>query len=66
MVLDRLVMHKWVVDPKKCKFFVKTVDFCGNQISEGVRRPALGRMVPLAKWEIPKTISALRVFFGFY
>ena len=45
-VLDRLVEHQWVVDPKKCKFFVKTVGFCGNQISEGVCRPAPGRMLP--------------------
>ncbi len=33
LVLDRLVGHKWVVDKKKCKFFVKTVDFCGSQLS---------------------------------
>jgi hypothetical protein len=64
-VMEALHEHKLVADQKKCKFFVKEVEFCGH-ILGGVRwRPAPGKLMALEKWEEPKTVTALRGFLGF-
>ena len=31
----------------------------------GVRRPAPGKLRAIEKWELPKTVTALRAFLGF-
>ena len=54
-----------VCDKKKCKLFVKEVQFCGHILGGGTRRPAPGKLMAIEKWEIPKTISDLRSFLGF-
>ena len=32
---------------------------------EGVRKPAPGKLRAIEKWEVPRTVTALRVFLGF-
>ena len=41
------------------------MEFCGHILGKGVRRPAPGKLLPIEKWETPKTISQLRSFLGF-
>ena len=45
--------------------FIKEVEFCGHCLREGVTKPLPGRLLSLEKWELPKTITALRSFLGF-
>ena len=63
-VLDRLAEHKWVVDPKKCVFFARRVEFCGHVLGEGNVDPSPGKMAAVQLWEPPTTIIALRAFLG--
>ncbi len=60
--MELLKIDKIVADPKKCKFFEKEVEFCGHILGNGTRRPAPGKLRAIEKWEVPKTISELRVF----
>ena len=53
-VLAALGEHKLVADQKKCKFFVKEVEFCGHILGGGKRRPAPGKLMALEKWEPPE------------
>ena len=64
-VLRALEVNRMVVDRKKCKFFVKEVEFCGHILGKGQRRPAPGKLMALEKWEEPQTVTALRGFLGF-
>ena len=64
-VMELLKIDKFVADPKKCKFFVKEVEFCGHILGNGTRRPAPGKLRAIEKWEVPKTMSELRAFLGF-
>jgi hypothetical protein len=63
IVVDKA--DQFVADPKKCKFFVKEVEFCGHILGHGTRRPAPGKLMAIEKWELPETITALRAFLGF-
>ena len=58
-VLDRLAEQKWVVHPRKCKLFVKQVEFCGHLLGNGRLRPARGKMSAVQHWEPPPTVTAL-------
>ena len=64
-VMEQLREHRLVADRKKCQFFVKEVEFCGHVLGGGKRRPAPGKLLALEKWEVPKTVTALRGFLGF-
>lgn len=64
-VLEALKANKLVADSKKCKFFVREVEFCGHILGGGARRPAPGKLMALEKWEEPRTVTALRGFLGF-
>ena len=64
-VLKVLAEERLVVDPKKAKLFVTEVEFCGQILGGGTRRPAPGKLQAIEKWEVPTTISALRAFLGF-
>ena len=63
-VMKTLEEEKFVVDDK-AKFFVSEVEFCGQVLGFGNRRPAPGKLMAIEKWEVPKTITALRAFLGF-
>ena len=64
-VMENLRSQVLVADPKKCRFFVKQVEFCGHILGGGVRRPAPGKLAAIEKWETPKNIHELRAFLGF-
>ena len=64
-VMEVLKVEKFVCDPKKCPFFVKEVEFCGQILGGGTRRPAPGKLMAIEKWPVPKTITELRSFLGF-
>ena len=63
--LDGLKAADFVASGPKCSFFIKDVEFCGHCLREGVTKPLPGRLLSLEKWELPKTITALRSFLGF-
>ena len=63
-VLERLEEQEIVCSPTKSKFFCLEVEFCGHILRDGKRSPAPGKLLPLQKWEPPKTITELRSFLG--
>ena len=63
-VLETLEEHRLVCCPKKSHFFMTEVEFCGHILREGRRSPAPGKLLPIQKWEVPKTVTALRGFLG--
>jgi hypothetical protein len=62
--METLKKEQFVVDDK-AKFFVSEVEFCGQILGNGMRKPAPGKLMAIEKWEVPKTITALRAFLGF-
>ena len=62
--LDELAKNKILISPKKMQLFMTKVEFCGHLLSEGKREPAPTKLLAVQKWELPKTISALRGFLG--
>ena len=64
-VLDTLRQHNLVCDKSKVQMFQREVEFCGQIIGHGKRKPAPGKLTALEKWNRPKTISELRSFLGF-
>eukprot|EP00667_Euglena_gracilis_P000113 EG_transcript_113 len=64
-VLEVLKTELLVADEFKAKLFVEEVEFCGQILGNGTRRPAPGKLRAIEKWEVPKTITALRAFLGF-
>ena len=63
--LDALNTAQLVASGPKCQFFVKEVEWCGNVLRAGVRKPMPGKLSAIAKWELPLTVTALRSFLGF-
>jgi hypothetical protein len=49
--LEALKEHKLVADQKKCKFFVKDVEFCGHILGGGKGKPSPGKLMALEKWD---------------
>jgi hypothetical protein len=64
-VLNRLREHQLVCDKSKAQMFQREVEFCGQLIGHGMRRPAPGKLSCLEKWQRPKSVSELRSFLGF-
>ena len=64
-VLELLKKEGFIIDPKKCHFFVDEVEFCGHILGGGIRRPAPGKLSAISNWERPKNITELRAFLGF-
>ena len=62
--MERLNEQNVVCSPEKSKFFQLEVEFCGHILRDGQRFPGPGKLIPLQKWEIPTTITALRSFLG--
>jgi len=53
-----------VSSPAKSAFFQREVEFLGHVICEVVRKPSSGKLLPLQKWEISRTITELRLGLG--
>ena len=64
-VLLLLQKGHWVVDFKKCNFFVHKVEFCGHILENGTRKISPGRFLAMEKWPAPTTVTSLRAFLGF-
>ena len=64
-VMEVLKENRLVADKKKCHLFVREVEFCGQLLSNGTRRPMPGKLMAIEKWEAPRTITELRGFLGF-
>ena len=64
-VLSELDKQNMVCKPTKASLFVKEVEFAGNVVGHGQRRPMPGKLPSLHHWEKPQTISELRSFMGF-
>jgi hypothetical protein len=64
-VLELMRKDKFVADKRKCRLFVKEVEFCGHVLGGGARRPSPGKLMAIEKWELPQTITGLRAFLGF-
>ena len=64
MVLDILDKNQLICGPKKDKFFLERVEFCGSLLRNGTRQPSPGKLLAIQKWKRPETISALRGFLG--
>ena len=62
--LDVLNTARLVASGPKCQFFVKEVEWCGNVLRDGVRKPMPGKLSAIAKWELPATVTALCSFLG--
>ena len=63
-VLETLKKYELVTDPKKVHLFMQEVEFCGHILREGRRSPAPGKLLAIRKWEMPRTVTALRGFLG--
>ena len=63
-VLVDLAVHNIFVDPRKAKFFMEEVEFCGHVLRAGRRSPAPGKLRAIQKWEQPRSITQLRGFLG--
>jgi hypothetical protein len=63
-VLKTLAEHRLVCHPEKSAFFQKEVEFLGHVLREGIRKPAPGKLLPLQRWELPRTVTELRGFLG--
>ena len=63
-VLNRLTEEDLVASWGKCHVFVREVEFCGHVLREATRSPAPEKLLAIQKWEIPKTVTALRGFLG--
>ena len=64
-ILTRLQEFNLVADWDKTTLFVETVEFCGRRLRHGVREPQPGKLMPLEKWPLPRTFTALGGFSGF-
>ena len=63
-VLDRLPKEELVASVSKTDFFVRSVEFCGQVLENGTRRPAPGKTVAIERWEKPDNVRELRGFLG--
>ena len=64
-VLSELDKHNIVCKPIKASLFVKEVEFPGQVVGHGQRRPMPGKLASLHHWEKPQTISKHGSFMGF-
>ena len=63
-VLALLASKGLQVKASKCKFLVKSIEFCGHEISEGEIRIPKKRIEALDKLQTPKSISEGQKLFG--
>jgi hypothetical protein len=65
-VLQRLQDHHLVVNPKKCSFNVKSIDFLGYIVTVGKGLSMNPEKVrAITEWKAPNTVKQLQSFLGF-
>ena len=63
-VLEKFEEEKLVARLGKSSFFVPEVEFCGQILCGGKKRPSPGKLKAIQDWEMPKTLKELRGFLG--
>ena len=63
-VLDRLREQRMLVNPRKARFFMREVEFCGHILKEGRRQPAPGKLLSIQKWDLPQKVTRFCGFLG--
>lgn len=64
LVLKRLEEHNVEINWKKCKFFEKTLEYLGHEISESGIRPSKTKTHAIVNAKIPTDLTSLRSFLG--
>ena len=66
MVLDTLRDHQLYANKKKCSFAQERVEYLGHIVlADGVSADQ-SKVAAMLEWPVPKTLKALRGFFGAY
>jgi len=63
-VLDRLRMHKLKLQPDKCEFLRKEVNYLGHQITEAGVRPDTKKVAAIEQFPTPTNAKQLKTFCG--
>jgi hypothetical protein len=67
-VLDRLFEHELWINPAKCEWAVREVDFLGHHIRATVCgtviEPIESKVIAVSEWPVPSCTSELRSFLG--
>ena len=63
-VLDLFARHNLVAQLSKSSFFSCSIEFCGQILQNGRRRPQTGKLDAIQRWELPTTLMGLRGFLG--
>jgi hypothetical protein len=63
-VFELLTKEGFTLNPKKCQFFVDTIDVLGHKISANECAPLDAKLDVIRKWIEPKTKKQLRSFLG--
>ncbi|KAG0741236.1 hypothetical protein G6F22_005145 [Rhizopus arrhizus] len=64
MVLQRLRENKLYVNPKKCDFNKKAVEFLGYRVSEKGVLPSSSKINAIREWPRPTNVQEVRQFIG--
>ena len=64
-VLDRLSEHGIIINPSKCKFGVKELNFLGHRVNSQGIQPLPDRVKAVADFPTPTSLRKLREFLGF-
>ena len=63
-VLKKFQEQRIVCKPAKSKFLEDQEEYCGHILFDGKRSQAPGKLLPIQKWEIPRTVIDFRGFLG--
>lgn len=63
-LFDRLEQHGLVINPTKCVFGVKEIDFLGHTVSSKGATPLQGKVDGIRHFERPITVKGLQQFVG--
>lgn len=63
-VLKALSDHRLYAKPSKCIIGVKSLEFCGHVVGNGVVKPVSSKVKIIDEWPIPKTVHEVRQFLG--
>lgn len=63
-VFERLWKSDLFCSPSKCSLSVRTVDFCGHEVSQNTIRPLQNKLDLIKSWRQPKTAQQVRQFWA--
>ena len=64
-VLEELGKFKMVASRKRTQLSQRWVNFCGFALKDGNQEPLQSGSLAFEKWDVPKTFTSLRGFWGF-